>query len=86
MDSRSLLEFLEQEKKICDRLQSVQNMLGGLNSAAEDNRTSLERHRNLVDRLTEEAVDLNEKLRIVRQQINGRIIGYECRYGGISNE
>ena len=55
MDSRSLLEFLEQEKKICDRLQSVQNMLGGLNSAAEDNRTSLERHSNLMDRLTEEA-------------------------------
>ena len=86
MDSRSLLEFLEQEKKICDRLQSVQNMLGGLNSAAEDNRTSLERHSNLMDRLTEEAIALNEKLWTVRQQINERIIGYECMYGGKSNE
>ena len=86
MDSRSLLEFLEQEKKICDRLQSVQNMLGGLQSAAADNRTSLDRHSNLVDRLTEEAMALNEELWTVRQQINERITGYACMYGGKNNE
>ena len=86
MDSRSLLEFLEQEKRICDRLQSVQNMLGGLQSAAADNRTSLERHGTLVDRLTEEAMALNEKLWTVRQQINERITGYECMYGGKNHE
>ena len=82
MDSRSLLEILEQEKRICERLQSVQNMLDGLQSAAKDGCTSIERHQGLVDRLTEEAMHLNEELWTVRQQINDRLIGYECMYGG----
>lgn len=86
MDSRSLLELLEQEKKICDRLQSVENMLGGLQSAAEDGRTSIERHTHLMDRLTEEATELNEELFHVRQQIAARINGYSYMYGGKNNE
>ena len=86
MDCISLLEILEEEKKICDRLQSVENMMSGLKGAAEEGRTSIERHDRLLDRLTEEGAQLGEELFHVRQQIAVRLDNYEEFYGGKNNE
>lgn len=86
MDNRSLLEVLHEEKKICDRLQSVENMLSGLQGAAEEGRTSIERHTHLMDRLTEEGAQLGAELFSVRQRIAVRLDDYKEFYGGKNNE
>lgn len=82
MDIRSFLDLLNQEKRICDRLQSVRNMLGGLMDAARENRTSVDRHSQLVERLNEEAETLGKELTQVRREIRDQLVAYECEYGG----
>lgn len=79
MENKSLLELLQEEHKLCSRLQSVDNMLDGLRGEAEDAAqaaANLERHDNLVQRLTEESAELHEKLYPVRVAIGSRISGY----------
>lgn len=86
MDNRSLLEILQEEKKICDRLQSAENMLSGLKGAAEEGRTSLERHYQLMERLGSEIDEQGKKLFEVRQQLAVRMDQYKEFYGGKNNE
>lgn len=79
MGNKSLLDLMMEEKKLCDRLQSVENMLGGLRGDAEDAAqaaANMERHDTLVHRLTEESAELHEKLYPVRVEIGSRISGY----------
>ena len=74
MGNKSLLEMLQEEHELCSRLQSVDNMLGGLRSTGEVN---LERHDALVHRLTEESAEIHEKLYPVRLEIGSRIGTYQ---------
>ena len=74
MGNKSLLEMLQEEHELCSRLQSVDNMLGGLRSTGEVN---LERHDALVHRLTEESAEIHEKLYPVRVEIGSRIGTYQ---------
>lgn len=73
MGNKSLLELLQEEHELCSRLQSVDNMLGGLSSTGEVN---LERHDALVHRLTEESAEIHEKLYPVRVEIGDKIRAY----------
>lgn len=86
MDYISFMELLEQEERICDRAQSVANMLGGLETAAQDGRTSLDRHERLLERLEEEKKSLDGELHEVRGKIAERLDEYRLIYGGESNE
>ena len=83
MNYISMLELLEQEKRICDRAQSVANMLGGLETAAQDGRTSLDRHERLLERLNEEKETLDAELKLVREKIFEQFIVMD---GGESDE
>lgn len=74
MGNKSLLELLQEEHKLCSRLQSVDNMLGGLSSTGE---IYLERYDALVHRLTEESAEIHEKLYTVRVEIGSRIGTYQ---------
>lgn len=74
MGNKSLLELMKEEHELCLRLQSVDNMLGGLRSTGEVN---LERHDALVHRLTEESAEIHEKLYPVRVEIGSRIGTYQ---------
>ena len=74
MGDKSLLELLQEEHELCSRLQSVDNMLGGLRSTGE---IYLERHDALVHRLTEESAEIHEKLYPVRVEIGSRIGTYQ---------
>lgn len=79
MGNKSLLELLQEEHKLCSRLQSVENMLSGLSGDAEDAAqaaVNLERHDALVHRLTEESAEIHEKLYPVRVEIGGKISTY----------
>lgn len=79
MGNKSLLELLQEEHKLCSRLQSVENMLDGLRRPAEDAEqavANLNRYDGLVHRLTEESAELHEKLHPVRVEIGNRISGY----------
>lgn len=79
MGNKSLLELLQQEKKLCDRLQSVENMLDGLRGDAQDAKqaaANLERHDALVHRLTEELMEIRDSLYPVRVEIGGKIGEY----------
>ena len=76
MGNKSLLELLQEEHKLCSRLQSVENMLAGLRGDDEVAKVNMERHDNLVHRLTEESAELHEKLYPVRVEIGNRISGY----------
>ena len=82
MDCKSLLEILEEEKKLCDRLQSVANMRKGLYEAAQEGRTNLDRRQALIDRLDEESAQLHDELFRVRSEIAARLKDYGRMYGG----
>lgn len=73
MGNKSLLEMLEQEKHICMRLQSIGNMLHGLNEAAEEGRTEMERHGALIHRCVTEYEELEDHLQEVRKMLAKRI-------------
>lgn len=79
MGNKSLLELLQQKKKLCDRLQSVENMLDGLRGDAQDAKqaaANLERHDALVHRLTEELMEIRNSLYPVRVEIGDKIRAY----------
>lgn len=76
MGNKSLLELLQEEHKLCSRLQSVENMLDGLKGDDVDATVNLERHDALVHRLTEESAEIHEKLYPVRVAIGGKISTY----------
>lgn len=73
MGNKSLLEMLEQEKQICVRLQSIGNMMHGLNEAAKEGRTEMERHGALIHRCVTEYEELEEQLEAVRKKLAQRI-------------
>lgn len=79
MGNKSLLDLMMEEKKLCDRLQSVENMLDGLRRPAEDAEqavANLNRYDGLVHRLTEESAEIREKLYPVRVEIGDKIRAY----------
>lgn len=79
MGNKSFLELLQEERELCSRLQSVENMLDGLRGDAEDAEqaaANLNRYDGLVHRLTEESAEIREKLYPVRVEIGNRISGY----------
>lgn len=79
MGNKSLLELLQEEHKLCSRLQSVENMLDGLRGDAEDAEqaaANLNRYDGLVHRLTEESAKVHEKLYPVRVETGSRIGTY----------
>lgn len=73
MENISLLEMLENEKRICSRLQDVTNMMLGLTEAAKEGRTSLERHESLIHRLVTEADAQEAALKECRMRIARRV-------------
>lgn len=73
MENTSLLEMLEAEKKICNRLQDVTNMMLGLNEAAKEGRTRLEAHEGLIHRLVSEAEEQELALKKCRRSIAQRV-------------
>ena len=80
MGNKSLLELLQEEHKLCSRLQSVENMLDGLRGDAEDAEqaaANLNRYDGLVHRLTEEPAEIREKLYPVRVEIGSKIDTYQ---------
>ena len=80
MGNKSLLELLQEEHKLCSRLQSVENMLDGLRGDAEDAEqaaANLNRYDGLVHRLTEESAEIREKLYPVRVEIGSKIDTYQ---------
>ena len=79
MGNKSLLELLQEEHKLCSRLQSAENMLDRLRGDAEDAEqaaVNLNRYDGLVHRLTEELAEVHEKLYPVRVEIGSRIGTY----------
>jgi len=79
MGNKSLLELLQEEHKLCSRLQSVENMLDGLRGDAEGAEqavANLNRYDGLVHRLTEESAEIREKLHPVRVEIGDKIRAY----------
>lgn len=80
MGNKSLLELLQEEHKLCSRLQSVENMLDGLRRPTEDAEqavANLNRYDGLVHRLTEESAEIREKLYPVRVEIGSKIGTYQ---------
>lgn len=73
MNKVSLLEMLEKEKYICVRLQSIGNMMQGLDEAVKEGRTEMERHCALVHRLVTEAEENEAELEKIRMAIAQRV-------------
>lgn len=76
MENKSLLELLQEEHKLCSRLQSVDNMLQGMERTDEEGGSIRHQHSRAYDRLVAERGQLVDELYPIRVRIGSRIGGY----------
>ena len=77
MNYKSLMELLLEEEKICARLQTVENILHGMEQAAQDGSTRVENHEGLAKRLLAEREALPATLYPVRLAIGAKLMEYQ---------
>lgn len=77
MHCMSLLELLEREREICEKLKDSVNMLEGYQSAVKDGVTDYAKHQALSQKLGDDIALLNDALYLQRLGVGAKIMDYQ---------